>query len=118
MCVLLSETPAYFQKELKNQEAVEGDSIMLRCELSKPGLTVEWRKGGVVLQSGKKYTVKQDGHTQELLIHDLDPEDNGFYTCDGGAQLTTASVTVQGNTMFHSGIRNSHSLACLTRGYE
>lgn len=98
---MLSETPAFFQKELKNQEAVEGEHITLRCELSKPGVTVQWRKGGVVLQSGRKYTMKQDGHVQELRIHYLDPEDNGYYTCDAGAQLTTASVTVQGNTMLN-----------------
>ncbi|XP_062373266.1 obscurin isoform X2 [Sardina pilchardus] len=109
--LMVKEAPAYFQKELKNQEATEGDSVTLCCELSKPGVAVEWRKGGVVLQSGKKYTMRQDNLIQELLIHDLDPEDNGYYTCDAGAQLTTASVTVQGEVHIVSGLHNTDIFA-------
>ncbi|KAM9459446.1 obscurin-like isoform 10-T10 [Salvelinus alpinus] len=87
--------PAFFQKELKNKEAQEGDDITLRCELSKACTQVEWRKGGIVLQAGKKYEMRQEGCVQELRIRNLEPEDNGYYTCDAGDQLTTASVAVQ-----------------------
>ncbi|XP_057712682.1 obscurin [Corythoichthys intestinalis] len=87
--------PAFFKKELKNQEAVEGEDVTLRCELSKPGVRVEWRRGGAVLAPGKKYELWQEGCVQELRIRNLDPEDSGYYTCDAGDQLTTASVTVQ-----------------------
>ncbi|XP_029581200.1 obscurin isoform X8 [Salmo trutta] len=91
--------PAFFQKELKNQEAQEGDDITLHCELSKAGTHVEWRKGGAVLQAGKKYEMRQEGCVQELHIRNLEPEDNGYYTCDAGDQLTTASVAVQDPTV-------------------
>ncbi|KAL1248368.1 hypothetical protein QQF64_021686, partial [Cirrhinus molitorella] len=100
--------PAYFRKELENQNAIEGDSITLRCELSKLVKSVEWRKGGVVLQSSKKFEMKQEGCVLELHIHDLEPEDNGYYTCDAGDQLTTASVTVQeAEVLIVSGIKNT-----------
>ncbi|XP_063074265.1 obscurin isoform X12 [Engraulis encrasicolus] len=102
------DTPAHFLKELKNQEAIEGDSVSLQCELSKAAVKVEWRKGGVVLQNGKKYSISQHGHIQELLIHDLDLEDCGYYTCDAGAHLTTASVAVQaGEVQIVSGLHNT-----------
>ncbi|XP_073720221.1 obscurin isoform X28 [Misgurnus anguillicaudatus] len=91
----VKEQPAFFRKELENQKATEGDSISLRCELSKPGKKVEWRKSGVVLYPSRKYEMIQEGCVLELHVHDLDPEDNGYYTCDAGDQLTTASVTVQ-----------------------
>ncbi|XP_031662308.1 obscurin isoform X8 [Oncorhynchus kisutch] len=91
--------PAFFQKELKNQEAQEGDDITLHCELSKAGTHVEWRKGGAVLQAGKKYEMRQEGCVQELHIRNLEPEDNGYYTCDAGDQLTTALVAVQEPTV-------------------
>eukprot|EP00063_Salmo_salar_P021267 XP_013996102.1 PREDICTED: obscurin isoform X29 [Salmo salar] len=87
--------PAFFLKELKNKEAQEGDDITLRCELSKACTQVEWRKGGMVLQAGKKYEMRQEGCVQELRIRNLEPDDNGYYTCDAGDQLTTASVAVQ-----------------------
>ncbi|XP_056105328.1 obscurin-like isoform X17 [Rhinichthys klamathensis goyatoka] len=100
--------PAYFQKELENQNAIEGDSITLRCELSKLVKSVEWRKGGVVLQPSKKFEMKQEGCVLELHVHDLEPEDNGYYTCDAGDQLTTASVTLQEvEVLIVSGIKNT-----------
>ena len=40
--------PVFFRKELKNEDAIQGDDSTLRCELSKPGVCVEWRKGGIV----------------------------------------------------------------------
>ncbi|KAM4605629.1 obscurin [Polymixia lowei] len=92
--------PAFFQKELKSQKAVEGDDVTLRCELSKKGVSVEWRKGGVVLQPGKKYETRKDGCVHELCIRNLEPEDNGYYTCDAGDQLTTASLAVQVKEVF------------------
>ncbi|XP_061549134.1 obscurin isoform X5 [Phycodurus eques] len=92
--------PAFFKKELKNLEAIEGDDVTLRCELSKPGVRVEWRKGGLVLAPGKKYDIWEEGCIQELCIRNLAPDDSGYYTCDAGDQLTTASVTVQVNDVY------------------
>ncbi|XP_061652378.1 obscurin isoform X4 [Phyllopteryx taeniolatus] len=92
--------PAFFKKELKNLEAIEGDDVTLRCELSKPGVRVEWRKGGLVLAPGKKYDIWEEGRIQELCIRNLAPDDSGYYTCDAGDQLTAASVTVQVNEVY------------------
>lgn len=93
----LPGAPAFFQKELKNQDAIEGDDITMHCELSKPSVRVEWRKGGMVLQPSEKYEMRQEGCIRELCIRNLEPEDSGYYTCDAGEQLTTASLAVQGS---------------------
>ncbi|XP_035994184.1 obscurin isoform X6 [Fundulus heteroclitus] len=99
--------PVFFKKELKNQDTIEGDDITLHCEVSKPGVRVEWRKGGIVLQPSKKYEMKQEGCIQELCIHNLEPEDSGYYTCDAGEQLTTASLAVQAKPInFVQGLEN------------
>ncbi|XP_042075750.1 obscurin isoform X12 [Haplochromis burtoni] len=92
--------PVFFQTELKNQDAIEGDDITLHCELSKPCVCVEWRKGGLVLRPGKKYDMRQSGCIQELCIWNLEPDDSGYYTCDAGDQLTTASLAVQAKEVF------------------
>lgn len=93
----LPGAPVFFQKELKSQDAIEGDDITMHCELSKPGVHVEWRKGGMVLQPSEKYEMRQEGCIRELCIQNLEPEDSGYYTCDAGDQLTTASLSVQGS---------------------
>ncbi|XP_075954719.1 obscurin [Anarhichas minor] len=88
--------PVFFHKELKNLDATEGDDVTLHCELSKPCVRVEWRKGGTVLHPGKNCEMRQEGCIQELFLRNLEPEDSGYYTCDAGDQLTTASLAVQG----------------------
>ncbi|KAK3571997.1 hypothetical protein QTP86_021336 [Hemibagrus guttatus] len=106
------ESPVFFRKELENQDAVEGDMVTLCCELSKSSVNVEWRKGGVVLQPGKKFQLKQEGGIQELHINDLKPEDSGYYTCDAGNQLTTALVSVQeAEVLIVSGIKSTDVFA-------
>lgn len=40
--------------------------------------------------------MSQDGAVAKLIIHELDVEDAGDYTCVCGDQQTTASLTVNG----------------------
>lgn len=46
--------------------------------------------------------MRQDGAVAKLIIHDLDVEDAGDYTCVCGDQQTTATLTVNGKTNKHS----------------
>lgn len=74
----------------------EGHNITLYCEISKPGVPVEWRLGGEPLESGDKYQIKQRDTAVELIITDADPEDSGVYTCVCREQRTKATVKVIG----------------------
>ncbi|KAF2987667.1 hypothetical protein EK904_013941 [Melospiza melodia maxima] len=85
---------ALFKQELQDTEAEEGGTVTLRCELTKPKAPVEWRKGDVTLYPGLKYELRQQGCAAELVIHDLEVEDSGIYTCDSGHQRTTAVLAV------------------------
>ena len=93
-----------FKQKLENQEAEEGTTVTLRCEISKPGVSVEWKKGTQVLKSGDKYQMKQKDSTIELLINTVVPEDSGDYSCVCGDQKTTANINVKGRK------RNSQDL--------
>ncbi|XP_045076684.1 obscurin-like, partial [Coregonus clupeaformis] len=88
--------PVTFKQKLGNQEAEEGGSVTLHCELSKSGVPVEWRKGTQVLKSGEKYQIKQKESVSELLISKVVPEDSGDYSCMCGDQKTTASLKIKG----------------------
>lgn len=94
-----SVLPAVFTQELKDQKALEKESVTWSCELSKPGIPVQWRKGKIDLCSCAKYEFRQDCNLVQLIIHDVDPEDSGDYTCDCGDQKTTAHLEVKGRTL-------------------
>lgn len=74
----------------------EGHDVTLHCVISKPGIPVEWRCGGTLLENGDKYQIKQRDSTMELIIRDADPEDSGVYTCVCQGQKTKATVKVVG----------------------
>ncbi|XP_014826380.1 PREDICTED: obscurin isoform X18 [Poecilia mexicana] len=93
--VTVKALPTTFVKKLESQEAEEGASVTLHCELSKPGVSVEWKKGTQVLKSGEKYQMKQKASVNELIISKVVPEDSGDYSCVCGDQKTTANLKIK-----------------------
>nr|XP_024661628.1 obscurin isoform X12 [Maylandia zebra] len=87
--------PVAFKQKLESQQAEEGADISLRCELSKAGVPVEWKKGTQVLKSGERYQMKQKASVNELVIEKVVPEDSGDYSCVCGDQKTTASLSIK-----------------------
>lgn len=72
----------------------EENSATLSCELSKPGLAVEWMKGKELLKSDFKYQIKNRNSIMELTIKNTQLEDSGLYSCMCGDVKTTAHVTI------------------------
>ncbi|XP_052419981.1 obscurin [Carassius gibelio] len=100
--LVVKEQPLFFSEELQNQEAEEGNTITLHCELSKPGVSVQWKKGTVLLKPSKKYDIKQDGRELQLQIHEPTTQDSGVYKCCVGSLVTTASLVVKEHSLFFS----------------
>ncbi|XP_075888257.1 neural cell adhesion molecule 1a isoform X3 [Nelusetta ayraudi] len=63
-----------------NATAEVGNSVMLACDADGfPEPMVTWVHNNVVLESGDKYSLNEDG--SELLIKDVKKVDEGDYTC-------------------------------------
>uniref|UniRef100_UPI00398E7BDC obscurin-like isoform X29 n=1 Tax=Pristiophorus japonicus TaxID=55135 RepID=UPI00398E7BDC len=93
-CLKVKALSTIFKQELKDEEAQENDSVILRCEISRPDASVQWKKGSILLHPSAKYEMKQKGSIVELVIHKLKPEDSGRYTCDTGDVQTSASLKI------------------------
>jgi hypothetical protein len=72
----------------------EESSVTLSCELSRPGLAAEWRRGLEVLKSGLRHQVRRREGVMELTVRNALLEDSGVYCCVYGDALTTANLTV------------------------
>ena len=75
--------------------------MTLRCELSKPGVPVEWRRDGQLLKEGQKYQIKQEGRVAEMLVKNLALTDAGEYSCFAGTVVTSADIKVRGMPHCH-----------------
>jgi len=97
-CIYSAVLPTLFTKELTDEEATEGKTVSLHCELNKAAANVEWKKGLKTLKSSDKYKMKREGVVAELIIQNLDTTDAGNYSCVCGDQQTMAVLTVHGKT--------------------
>lgn len=70
--------------------------MTLRCELSKAGVPVEWRKDAQLLKEGDKYQMKQEGRVAEIMIKNLTLTDAAEYSCFVGTVVTSADIKVRG----------------------
>lgn len=73
--------------------------MTLRCELSKAGVPVEWRKEAQLLLEGDKYQMRQEGRAAEMSIRGVTLADGGEYNCSVGTAVTAAELKVRGRFM-------------------
>lgn len=89
--------------------------MILRCEISKPGIPVEWRKEHELLRNGVKFQMRKRETTLELLIWKPAPEDSGVYSCECADQITSATVKITGKILLpnelNDGFKNKLELA-------
>lgn len=91
-----TELTPFFIKEIQSTEAEVGSTATICCELSKPGVSVQWKKNNLPLRASWKYEMEQDGRFLQFCIKDFMSEDSGSYSCHAGSAKTCATITLKG----------------------
>uniref|UniRef100_A0A915PUX1 Uncharacterized protein n=1 Tax=Setaria digitata TaxID=48799 RepID=A0A915PUX1_9BILA len=91
--------PKFMVKPKSKKEIVEHKSLRLKTAISaNPVPTVRWDKAGVVLETGNKYSIYNDGDFYYLEVHHVSKIDEGFYNCSAsnseGFVTCTAEIEV------------------------
>lgn len=94
--LFFSERSADIMKPLEDQQAMLGEDVVLRCELSREGTPVRWLKDGKAIRKSQKYDLLTEGTRASLVIHAASLKDSGKYTCETESSKSTASLRVEG----------------------
>ena len=86
-----------FTKQLTNIELTEmHQTATFECELSKPGLRVDWYKKERRLRSDEKYAISFEGRTHTLVVSDVTAEDAEEYRAVYEKLETAAKLSLAG----------------------
>ena len=86
-----------FTKELQDIKVTEvGIQVTLECELSKPGLKVDWFKGDKQVRRDTRYDFVSKGTEHRLVIEKVESEDVGEYRVEYQKLSSSAKLSVEG----------------------
>uniref|UniRef100_A0A914CI05 Ig-like domain-containing protein n=1 Tax=Acrobeloides nanus TaxID=290746 RepID=A0A914CI05_9BILA len=87
--------PKFVVKPKPKKILEEFKSLRLKTAISSnPSPEVKWDKDGIILETGNKYSIYNDGDFYYLEVHQVSTYDSGFYNCtatnpDGSATCTS-----------------------------
>ncbi|XP_032968013.1 obscurin-like protein 1 isoform X7 [Rhinolophus ferrumequinum] len=80
----------------REKTVLVGRRAVLEVTVSRSGGQVCWLREGVELCPGDKYEMRSHGPTHSLVIHDVQPEDQGTYCCQAGEDSAHTRLLVEG----------------------
>ncbi|XP_061410769.1 obscurin-like [Lethenteron reissneri] len=100
--LLMIEQPVRFVKPLRDKVAMERHRMLLECQVSRPSASVRWFHDDVELADSEaagdeepRVQLLSQGCYRQLLIISVVRSDEGLYTCDAGADRTSANLLVE-----------------------
>ncbi|GLD63419.1 obscurin-like protein 1, partial [Lates japonicus] len=91
----VQETQVMFTKKMEAIMAEEFGEATLETEISLETGEVQWMRQGVVIQSGPRHTLAQNGCKRSLTIHNLALSDRGTYRCETLHDRTQVKLNVE-----------------------
>ena len=68
------------------------------CEITKSGITAQWKRGNKMLKPSDKYDIIVDGGVHCLVVRNVDGEDEDDYSVGFGDVKSSAKLFVKGIT--------------------
>jgi len=95
-CVTCNKVePLMFTQCLEDMTVNCAARVKLTCELSKPRLSVQWKKDGRLLYvDNDRLSTDCNGRLHQLVIKQVDLDDAGEYTAVYNHLFTAATLTV------------------------
>ncbi|XP_041834263.1 obscurin-like protein 1a [Melanotaenia boesemani] len=91
----VQEAQVMFAKKMDAVMAEEFCDATMETEISLETGEVQWMRQGVVIQSGPRYTLAQNGCVRSLTIHNLTLSDRGTYRCETLHDRTQVKLNVE-----------------------
>ncbi|XP_043850339.1 obscurin-like protein 1 isoform X4 [Dromiciops gliroides] len=83
------------RKPPREKTVLAGRRAALEVTVSRAGGHVRWLLGGVDLPPGPKYEFRSHGVTHSLIIHNVQPTDEGTYCCQAGEDSASTNLLVE-----------------------
>ncbi|KAI1719913.1 immunoglobulin i-set domain-containing protein [Ditylenchus destructor] len=86
--------PRFLVKPKSRKEIEEHKSLRLKAAVSaNPPAEVHWDRNGVILETGNKFSIYNDGDFYYLEVHHVSQFDAGFYNCTSTNKEGLATCT-------------------------
>ena len=98
-----AESKAYFSKHIKSQNLLEGEPLVLDCEVeSKGAYDIVWLRNGKEIPENPDFLREKNNNQFKLTVNEIFPEDSGVFSAEllaegaSKARLSSCSVVVRG----------------------
>lgn len=88
--------PIRIVKPLRDKTVLARHKATLECTVSQSRGRVRWFRGDTEIFAGNKYEICNLDCYRTLVIHSVEPADEGLYTCDALDDRSTARLLVEG----------------------
>uniref|UniRef100_A0A3Q2E3N7 Obscurin like cytoskeletal adaptor 1a n=1 Tax=Cyprinodon variegatus TaxID=28743 RepID=A0A3Q2E3N7_CYPVA len=107
-----------FTRKMEAVTAEEFGEATLETEISLETGEVQWMRQGVVIQSGPRHTLGQNGFRRSLTIHNLTLSDRGTYRCETLHDRTQVKLNVERKISIRKGLTDQETFERETASFE
>ncbi|XP_060117593.1 obscurin-like protein 1 [Heteronotia binoei] len=94
-CLEVEALPIRIVKPLRDKTVLARHKATLECTVSQSRGRVRWFRGDTEIFAGQKYEICNLDCYRTLVIHCVEPADEGLYTCDALDDRSTAHLLVE-----------------------